>query len=311
MYSNNFQAVKLNTYIAASVVMYIVYPNMVMQLLGSVHCFKALADEPGDIVLMRLRNHPDIFCSDADYQWYRGVVFVPAVIVWVIAFPVFVVFSFFDRKIPVYNTQQTDRPDDAKELLQAQTVKAQYGFLYVGLKVELPTKLTKEQEEVQLEIRQVEEDFEKTNPSFWNRFLHWLSKAPSVSKVAWTILRGNGLDIEPKPTLSVMSFFYWEVVVYFGKLCMIIVAVAFSDINANIQTNLTLAIVAVLLFVQIRSRPYDRESLNSMHAALLLTILVVTYTRSVLKGIRISYSEWQQKQMAKGLNPVSEAEGIV
>jgi len=79
--------------------------------------------------------------------------------------------------------------------------------------------------------------------------MYWFSKTPKMLKSMGTILQGKGLDIEPKPTLSVISFFYWEIVVYFGKLCLIIVAVSFTDINASIQTNMTLTIVAIWLFI--------------------------------------------------------------
>lgn len=104
LYGNNFQAIKLNTYISASVLLYVVYPNMVMQLLGSVHCFKALADGPGDVMVKRLRNHPEILCTDTDYLRYRDFVFIPAIIIWVACFPVFLVMNFFSKKLNIYNS---------------------------------------------------------------------------------------------------------------------------------------------------------------------------------------------------------------
>ena len=81
----------LRTYAAFSILMYVVYPNMLEQLLSSVHCFKALAEGPGDRVIHRLRSHPEILCSSDDYKWYKGFVFVPGIIVWVVIFPVFVI----------------------------------------------------------------------------------------------------------------------------------------------------------------------------------------------------------------------------
>jgi len=46
-----------------------------------------------------------------------------------------------------------------------------------------------------------------------------------------------------------------------------------------------------------------------MHVALLVTILVVMYTRSVLKGIRISYTEWTQIEISRNRKPVSQELG--
>ena len=86
------------------IVMYFVYPKMIEQLLGSVHCFRALADGPGDVIIRRLRNHPEILCSDKNYKWFRGFVFIPGIIVWVVIFPIFIIKKFFDKKNEIYDS---------------------------------------------------------------------------------------------------------------------------------------------------------------------------------------------------------------
>ena len=137
------------TFVSTSVVLYLVYPKMVELLLGSVHCFKALDDGPGDKVVYRLRYHPEITCDSKNYQWYRGFVFIPGVIVWVIIFPCFLIYNFVGKKIQIYSSQIGHDEEDTKlqEKQMAELVKAQYGFLFVGLKLEAPTKVTKEEEE--------------------------------------------------------------------------------------------------------------------------------------------------------------------
>jgi hypothetical protein len=100
----SFEVIKLRVYVTTCIVLYVVYPKMIEQLLGSVHCFKALADGPGDVVIRRLRNHPEILCSDKDYKWYRGFVFIPGIIVWVVCFPIFIIKKFFDKQNQIYDS---------------------------------------------------------------------------------------------------------------------------------------------------------------------------------------------------------------
>jgi hypothetical protein len=53
------------------------------------------------------------------------------------------------KKIQIYSSQIGHDEEDTKlqEKQMAELVKAQYGFLFVGLKLEAPTKVTKEEEE--------------------------------------------------------------------------------------------------------------------------------------------------------------------
>jgi hypothetical protein len=107
------------------------------------------------------------------------------------------------------------------------------------------------------------------------------------------VAQGQGLEFNSTPTKKVVSYFYWEIVVFFGKLGLIIIQVFFTDINENIQMNLTLTIIAILLFIQLKNYPYERDVLNNMHVTLLSSILIVTYTRTAIKDFNISYSEWR------------------
>ena len=120
---------------------------MIEQLLGSVHCFKALADGPGDVIIRRLRNHPEILCSDKNYKWFRGFVFIPGIIVWVVCFPIYIIKKFFDKKNEIYDSQTIDYFSEKKEKTDdANLVKSQFGFLYSGLKIDTATKTNEEEE---------------------------------------------------------------------------------------------------------------------------------------------------------------------
>jgi hypothetical protein len=120
---------------------------MIEQLLGSVHCFRALADGPGDVIIRRLRNHPEILCSDKNYKWFRGFVFIPGIIVWVVCFPIYIIKKFFDKKNEIYDSQTIDYFSEKKEKTDdANLVKSQFGFLYSGLKIDTATKTNEEEE---------------------------------------------------------------------------------------------------------------------------------------------------------------------
>jgi hypothetical protein len=69
--------------------------------------------------------------------------------------------------------------------------------------------------------------------------------------------------------------------------------------------NLTLSIIAILLFIQLKNYPYERDVLNNMHVTLLSSIIIVSYTRTAIKDFNISYSEWRQRKIILGLLPTS------
>lgn len=75
--------------------------------------------------------------------------------------------------------------------------------------------------------------------------------------------------------------------------------------------NLTLTIIAILLFIQLKNYPYEREVLNNLHVTLLSSILIVTYTRTAIKDFNISYSEWRQSKIILGFSPTSQELGMI
>lgn len=167
-------------------------------------------------------------------------------------------------------------------------------------------KVTEEEEKHREQTKKQEEDFEKSQPNFCYRLLNCCSYTPAVFKAILNVFLGRGIDIEPNKTLSVISFFYWEIVVYMGKFLLIIVVVFFTDINMEIQTNLTLVVIAILLFIQLKNMPYERKVLNTMHVTLLTTMMIVCYTRSMIRDFNISYDVWRQQQIIRGLNPITQ-----
>lgn len=104
----DWQRLFRRTNAATCIFMYVAYPNMVEQLLSSVHCLNALDNKPGDVIISRLRTHPEILCDSKNYKWYKGFVFVPAIIVWVVLLPIFVIHQIFNGKLDIFNSQHTD-----------------------------------------------------------------------------------------------------------------------------------------------------------------------------------------------------------
>jgi hypothetical protein len=63
-----------------------------------------------------------------------------------------------------------------------------------------------------------------------------------------------------------------------------------NDINADIQMNCTLILMACLLFIQLINNPYEQQNLNFMHSMMITTILIVCYTRQTVKEFSLSYN---------------------
>ena len=123
--------------------MYVVYPNMIEAFLSSVHCVKALKEGPGNVIVHRLRAHPDIFCDSKDYKWFKAFVFVPAIIVWVVLLPIYIIRQIFNGKEDIYNSAGSLDPlEDNMESKKADEIKARFGFLYLGLKINAKKRKT-------------------------------------------------------------------------------------------------------------------------------------------------------------------------
>jgi hypothetical protein len=48
-----------------------------------------------------------------------------------------------------------------------------------------------------------------------------------------------------------------------------------------------------------------------MHVLLLATILIITYTRSIIKDFKVGYDEWRQDQIIQGSEPITQEVGTI
>ena len=63
---------------------------------------------PGDVVISRLRSHPDILCDSKNYKWFKGFVFVPGILVWVVLLPLFVMRRFYNGMEDIVNSENIE-----------------------------------------------------------------------------------------------------------------------------------------------------------------------------------------------------------
>ena len=90
--------------------LFMVYPNMIEFFLSSIKCFKSLEESPGDIQVSRLRTLPTIECYKGTHLALTSFVTFPALLFWLILFPVFVIYrmSRNSRTISDSNTKSGD-----------------------------------------------------------------------------------------------------------------------------------------------------------------------------------------------------------
>ena len=48
-----------------------------------------------------------------------------------------------------------------------------------------------------------------------------------------------------------------------------------------------------------------------MHVSLLSTILIVLFTRNVIKDFNLGYNEWRQSQVIRGFEPMTQEIGTI
>ena len=73
--------------------LFMVYPNMIEFFLSSVKCFKSLEESDGDIQVSRLRTLPMIECYKGTHLVLTSFVTIPALVIWLVAFPTFVIYK--------------------------------------------------------------------------------------------------------------------------------------------------------------------------------------------------------------------------
>jgi hypothetical protein len=64
--------------------------------------------------------------------------------------------------------------------------------------------------------------------------MSFCASIPRLFKEIYLSLKGDGLEIVVNQNKICYSFFYWEIVIYFGKFLLIIFIVFFNDINSEI-----------------------------------------------------------------------------
>lgn len=61
-----------------------------------------------------------------------------------------------------------------------------------------------------------------------------------------------------------LGTFFWEVVILYRKILIIMVTVFFSVVSTEVQVLVVILIVITALFLQIRFKPYYSDILNQM-----------------------------------------------
>jgi hypothetical protein len=101
----------------------------------------------------------------------------------------------------------------------ANLVKSQFGFLYSGLKIDAATKTNEEEEKEFIKTKEHNEVATTYMQQFWN----CIAFVPVIFSAILSVIKGKGATFNSTSTKKVVSYFFWEIVVFFGKLSMIII----------------------------------------------------------------------------------------
>jgi hypothetical protein len=126
----------------------------------------------------------------------------------------------------------------------------------------------------------------------------------------------DGLEVPISESNSLCkTYFFWEIVIWFSKLALILVSIFGADINQDIQMDLTLIIFAFFLYIQLRNKPYRAykkgDVLDTLHVFMLITILIVSYTRNNVRDFNVSYNQWKQEKLVRGQVPITLEQGMI
>ena len=89
--ASNMNTVWNRTVASTGMCLFMVYPSMIEFFLTSVKCFDSLEQSPGDIQISRLRNLPSITCYQGRHMIFTVFVTLPALLIWLLLFPLFVI----------------------------------------------------------------------------------------------------------------------------------------------------------------------------------------------------------------------------
>ena len=117
--------------------LFMVYPNMIEFFLTSVKCFDSLEQTPGDIKIQRLRNLPSITCFEGRHLVYTTFVTLPALLIWLFLFPLFVICKMKSHSETISKSNLKPETLSTADRKNVSEIKTQFGFFFVGLKTNI------------------------------------------------------------------------------------------------------------------------------------------------------------------------------
>ena len=146
----------------SSIVMYLLYPQVLTEFIGATDCFRSIASEPKtdvinnelkDQLILRMSSLPDEYCYDDDGNYLRefGMIVFPSIAFYGVLLPLFLIISACKQSHVIYKSgggfikmtessleSETGKTSDAENsiaLLNEESARNKYGFVCSGLTI--------------------------------------------------------------------------------------------------------------------------------------------------------------------------------
>lgn len=97
-------------------------------------------------------------------------------------------------------------------------------------------------------------------------------------------ISGAGVDIAVVKESKERSFYYWELVILYRKVGLIVLVYFGSFVQFSFQLNLILVFLILHLLVQTWSKPFFSKIMNDLEYYSIFIILIIIYTGVVETG---------------------------
>ena len=98
-------------------------------------------------------------------------------------------------------------------------------------------------------------------------------------------IASRGMLVRVSPSIVTRSFFYWEIVVFFEKVVLLLLASKFDQDLKNVQLVFAMLILSIFLILQVYNRPYFSKRLNELHNLSIFTCIWYCFCRVLMIGL--------------------------
>mmetsp|Transcript_21389 Transcript_21389/g.28691 ORF Transcript_21389/g.28691 Transcript_21389/m.28691 type:complete len:242 (-) Transcript_21389:1324-2049(-) len=240
--------------------MYMMVPPILHVLFASMECFESLDPIKSGEVLQRMLLVPDISCESDFYAKVYWAAIVPSLVVYCGFLPLFVMRQAIQSSHWIFHSNRDRKLLTDEQAIGVAHTKSKFGFYFVGFSTG------------RLLIREItESDFPIENNGTFSaknkrspfKMCGQLCREGCLTFLVYPIT-ARGVLIRISPDHVSKSFFYWELVLWFEKIALLLLATRFNEQIADSQLIFTFILLSIFLSVQVRNKPYFSPRANML-----------------------------------------------